>query len=455
MILAEQLASYAQSLSYADLPPGVIAVVKQRLVDSLACILGAYDAAPVAAGRALAAAVAVPASTVFGGSTRTTPDIAAFVNGTMVRYLDYNDGYMSKEPGHPSDNITALLAVAEAEGASGESLITAIVIAYEVQMRLQDAAGLNKRGWDHVNFVLIAVAVAASRLMGLTRSQTTQAINMSVNGHVALRQVRSGELSSWKGVSAANAARNAIFCATLARHGMTGPSPIFEGKMGFMVQLSGDFDLDVATWGMGANLDFMILKSLTKLYPTNGEMHTAVFAALKLRPRIPGIAAISAIHIDTTDIGFRILASDRQKWRPLTRETADHSLPYTTCRALMDGDITLKSYEPEAIADPRVVALMDRVTVREASALTALFPRSLPNSVTVTLTTGEVLTETVVSMPGTLEMPMTDAQFEAKFRAMAAPYLNAMSQDGALSFVRTLEKQVNFEPLFAAMRRSG
>lgn len=455
MNIAEQIARYAVTLDGDRLPPLVTKRVKQRLVDSLACALGTYGSTPAAAATALAAGVPVPAATVFGTGLRTTPDIAAFANGTMVRYLDYNDGYMSLEPGHPSDNIPACLAVAEAEGASGRDLIAAITVAYEVQMRLQDAAGLNKRGWDHVNYVLVSVAAAASRLMKLSEGQTAQAINMALNGHIAMRQVRSGELSAWKGASAANAARNAIFCAQLARHGMDGPSPIFEGRMGFIAQVSGELDFDIDRFGMPESGDYRILKSLTKTFPTNGELHTAVWAAIGLRSQVPDLGEIASIHIDTTDIGFRILASDPQKWRPATRETADHSLPYNVARALIDGDITLASYDAAMIADPLAVGLMEKTTVTEDPALTALFPQHLPNRVTVTLRSGAVLVNEVVSGPGSVETPMEDVDFEAKFRRMARPHISTRDQDIVLDFAWTLEAQGTYAPLFASMCPHG
>lgn len=449
--IAEQIADYAHSLDGGRLPPLVVHRVKQRMVDSLACALGAYGSVPARAATAMAAMVPVPAAGVLGTRLRTTPDIAAFANGTLVRYLDYNDGYMSRDPGHPSDNIPACLAVAEAEGAPGQELVAAIVLAYEVQMRLQDAAGLNRRGWDHVNYILVSMAAAASRLMKLDRRQTVQAINMALNGHIAMRQVRSGELSAWKGCSAANAARNAIFCAGLARHGMDGPSPIFEGKMGFIRQVCGEMDFDISRFGTAGNGDFRILKSLTKSFPTNGELHTAVFAAIDLRALLGNLDEVETIHIDTTDIGYRILASDPQKWRPATRETADHSLPYTVARALLDGDITLASYDPAMIADPRAAALMDRTTVAEDPAMTALFPAHLPNRVTVTMRSGQVFRREVVSGPGSVETPMTDADFDVKFRRMADGRIDRQQQDRALDFVMGLEHQTGYAALFDAM----
>jgi 2-methylcitrate dehydratase len=447
LTLARRLARYACNLSIDALPETVIACVRRRFVDSLACILGAYGAKPVEAAIAVAAQVQQPAASVFGTDMRTTAELAAFANGIMVRFLDYNDGYMGLEPGHPSDSIPACLALAEAESAPGSELIVAIVIAYEIQMHLQDAASLNRCGWDHVNYINVAMAAAAARLMKLDEEQAEQAINIALSAHLALRQVRAGSLSDWKGCSAANAARNAIFAANLARHGMTGPAPVFEGDMGFFRQVTGEFTLDVERFGNGDNGDFAILRSLTKTFPTNGELHTAVWAALELREQIADLGAIEAIHIETSEFNRRVLA-DPEKWQPRTRETADHSLPYNVARALLDGDITLESYSPQRIADPRVSVLMSRTRVTEDPALTKLFPQHLANRVSVSL---RALTREVISGPGSLETPMSDADFERKFRRMAAPHIDRGAQDRVLNYVSCLEKQIDFSELFTAM----
>ncbi|WP_434577174.1 MmgE/PrpD family protein [Pseudomonas sp. Z5-35] len=449
--VATRLARYAHEYRKQRLPAKIIHLVRQRFIDSLACVLGAYGADPVTAAVCYAAANTAKSSSVFGTDLKTTPEIAAFANGLMVRFLDYNDGYMGKEPGHPSDNIPACLAVAQAEGATGAELVSAIVLAYEIQMRLQDAASLNKRGWDHVNYINVAMAVAASNLMKLDMVQTEQAINIALSGHLAMRQVRSGSLSDWKGCSAANAARNAIFAAQLARHGMTGPSPVFEGEMGFFKQVSGPFELDTDHFGTPDNGDYAICRSLTKTFPTNGELHTAVWAALDLRKRIDGVDEIAAITIETSEFNRRVLADTPEKWLPKTRETADHSLPYNVARALLDGDITIGSYSAEKIADPAAIALMDKIVVAEDPALTALFPRHLANRISVTLVSGEQVVSEMITGPGSVETPMSDRDFERKFVRMAAPHIDATAQARVLGFVTRLEEQDEFESLFAAM----
>src|SRR5438876_8629341 len=147
--LAEHLAEYAVGLRFEDLPAPVVHEVKRRVIDSFGCALGAWNAEPCVIARKVAGQF-TGTTTLWGTQQRVPPDWAAFANGCLVRYLDFNDTYLSKEPAHPSDNIPAALAVAEAEEADGRELIAAIALAYEVQCRLCDAASLRARGWDHV-----------------------------------------------------------------------------------------------------------------------------------------------------------------------------------------------------------------------------------------------------------------------------------------------------------------
>src|SRR5881398_3358894 len=236
--LAERLADFAAALRFEHLPAAAVHEVKRRVIDSVGCALGAWRTEPCAiARRVVARFSATNGATLLGTRHAAPPDWAAFANGCLVRYLDYNDTYLSKEPAHPSDNIPAALAAAEAAGATGRELITAILLAYEVQCRFCDAASLRAHGWDHVTYGAFSTALASAKLMKLELEKTRHAVNIAGVGCAAMRQARVGELSHWKGVAFANAARHGVFSALLARAGMTGPGPIFEGEMGFEKQL--------------------------------------------------------------------------------------------------------------------------------------------------------------------------------------------------------------------------
>ncbi|MEL7237949.1 MAG: MmgE/PrpD family protein, partial [Planctomycetota bacterium] len=288
--LAHRFAEYATTLRFDDLPAEVVHEAKRVVLDSIGTALGAWEEDPCVAARSVATTYAAEAgATVLGTHHKAPPDWASFANGICVRYFDYNDTYLSKEPAHPSDNITACLAVAESLGSTGKDLITAIVTAYEVQLRLCDAASIRANGWDHPTYGCFSVAAAASQLMGLDAETARQAINIAGVGSAALRQSRAGEVSHWKGVAFAHAARQGVYAATLAKAGMTGPSPIFEGVMGFEKQLGVDLasiDGPFAGKKQTAGDDFMIRHSFFKFWPAEYHSQSAIAAVLQIREQL-------------------------------------------------------------------------------------------------------------------------------------------------------------------------
>jgi 2-methylcitrate dehydratase len=452
MSLSERLAEYASSLTYEDLGETVIQEAKKRLLDTIGCAIGAYRETPVKAVRRLAQrGYPGTSSTILGTKRKTSPDVATFVNGAMVRYFDFNDTYLSKEPGHPSDNIPACLSTAEMEGRSGKEMLLAMVLAYEIQCRLCDAADIRHRGWDHVCYGLVSAALAAGKLLGLSKEELSQAVNISLSSHLAMRQVRAGELSMWKGFSFANASRNAVFSALLAREGMTGPAPVFEGEMGFFNQVSGPFKLDVKSFG-GQGRRFKLEETLVKYYPAEYHAQTAIWAALDLRTKIGGdpLKRIAFVRVETHEAGYTILGKDPEKWGPETRETADHSLPYIVTMAFLEGKVDNETYASRKLGDPKVREFMKRVIVKEDKALTRSYPGSIPNRVTVKLDDGKTLSLQVDDPRGHPKNPMTEEEIERKFRLLTRGILTESHAEKVLRFVRTVEEQSDVSPLLAA-----
>jgi 2-methylcitrate dehydratase len=454
--LANRLAEYACSLRFEDLPEQVVHEAKRRFIDSFATAVGAMDAEAYAIAKRCALRVqSVSGASLIGGG-RSSPEWATFVNGLLIRYLDYNDTYLSLEPAHPSDNLSAVLAVGEMAGATGQDLITAAVLAYEIQCRLCDAASLRKHGWDHVTYGAISSTIAACKLLRLDAVKTTHAIGMAGVANTALRQTRAGELSMWKGCAFANAARNGVFAALLAAEGMTGPAPIFEGSLGFMKLLTGPFELPQlggestthhSPLTTHHSPDFMITKTYIKFWPAEYHSQSAIDAALQLRPEIGDIRNISAIDIHTFDAAVDIIANDPEKWRPSTRETADHSLPYCTAVALADGDVTLAQFDPKRFTDPALLELVAKIKVHRDPALTARYPNGIPNRLTVTMTNGRQLMKEVEFPRGHAHNPMTDAEVESKFRTLAELRYGKERSDKILAAFWGLERLRRVEEL--------
>jgi len=423
--LAERLAEFAIGLKFENLPPSVVHEVKRRVIDSLGCALGAWHADPCVFARQVASTFSAErGATLLGTAHRAPMDWAAFANGCLVRYLDYNDTYLSREPAHPSDNIPAALAVGEAEGSPGRELILAIALAYEVQCRLCDTSSIRARGWDHVTYGAFSTVIAAGRLMKLDAAALRHAIGIAGVASAALRQSRVGELSHWKGCAFANAARHGVFASLLARAGFTGPAPIFEGEKGFEKLVSGPLD-DIRL----PKDDFMILKTSIKFWPAEYHSQSAIEAALKLRTQINDIAQVESVRIESHGAAVDIIGSEPEKWHPTTRETADHSLPYIVAASLADGEISERQFTPERLADPKLLDLVKRVEVHRHAELTAAYPGAVGNIITVRLRNNNnrtlTLTERVDYPRGHARNPLTDAEVETKFHSLADPVLGS------------------------------
>ncbi len=435
--LAEKLAQFSRNLRYQNLPSEVVHEIKRRLIDTLGCALGAWRSRPCKIARKIASRSPLSKGAhILGSTALTSPDLAAFANGAAIRYLDYNDTYLSKEPAHPSDNISTALAVAESAGLTGKHLIEAIVLGYEVQCLLCDAAALRPLGWDHVTYGSFSTALVASKLWKLSEEKTVHALGLAGNANNALRQTRVGHLSMWKGLAFANAARNGVFAAELAKLGMTGPAPIFEGEKGFMKIVSGTFELPV----LRPEGPFKIMQTYIKYYPVEYHAQSAVQAALDLREKCPQIdpEQIEAIEIRTSDISYEIIGNDLDKWHPKSRETADHSLPYIVAVALMDGRVGLPQFNSRHLNDRRLQALIQKVRVFSDKSHSTAYPEAIGNTVSVKVF-GKTYVERVDYPKGFPKNKMSDAEIEAKFVRMAAALLSKTVMQNILDTIWRLE----------------
>ena len=446
--LAERLAAYTADMTVSNLDGETIGHANNRILDSLSCAYAAIDEPPVQATLAWADRKSgeTPASIIGGGEAAV--DAAAMANGTLIRYLDWNDTYLSLEPGHPSDNLGAVLSVADAQKASGEKTILAIALAYEVQCRLCNAASLRKNGFDHVNYGLVSATLAVGKLMSLNESELADAVRLAVNAHIALRQARAGELSEWKGMAFGNVSRNAVVAAELAREGIEGPAPIFEGKFGFFSQVTGEFDLDIDSFG-GREGEWLINETYIKFYPVEYHAQAAVNCALALRDE-HDIDPVDIKHIENEsyEAGVSIIAGENEKWRPKTRETADHSMPYCITRAFLDGDVTIDSFAPEKLRATDARELMDRITVEENEEFTERYGESFPHRMIVHTTEGRY--EHTIEYPkGHPEHPLTDEELAAKFEMGAADRLTSEERKNILSMVLNFTELPDVSELFA------
>ncbi len=411
----QDIAAYAAALTFDQLPRACVDAAKTRLLDSVACVLGGFDSPPARIACRLASTIsAAPGARVLGSGTLTAPDLAAFTNTVMLRFLDYNDTYVSLGSLHPSDIIPAALAAAEVAHNSGAQLLLSIVLGYEVAGAMSSAVNLRERGWDQGIYVAVASAVTAGKLLGLTVSELGHAVSLALVPHIPLRQTRAGELSMWKGCATAASVRGGVFAAQLARLGMTGPDEPFEGKDGLFARVTGQFDIRLPT----RPDRYAIQESNLKLQPA--EYHSQ--ALLDLVPAIlrrTPLDGIASVDIETYWMAYSEIGSEPAKWTPETRETADHSLPFLLGSALLDGGLWLDSFSEARLHDPTLRQLMQRIHVTEDPGLTARYPKELPSRLRITTHDGDIFTLATTYPRGHFRNPASAADVDAKFAAMA------------------------------------
>jgi 2-methylcitrate dehydratase len=442
----ELLSAYACRLTYADLSPAVVHQVKRTLVDTFGCALGGFHAEPAVIARRLASRVtsSTPAR-VLGTKETTAPDMAGFANGVMVRYLDCNDSYFSPGGGHPSDMIPSILAVADPVGCDGRTVITAIVVAYEVFCRLSDIVVIGDLGWDQGMFSVIGAACGAGKVLGLDHQAMSQAISLAVVPNLPLGVTRVGELSMWKGCAAACATRAGIFAAQLAQEGMIGPAEPFDGGRGLWEQAVGEA---VALERLGGGHEpFRITDTSFKFFPSQIHTQGPIGLALELRPRVAA-ADIAAIRLRTYRAAVRSAATDPQKWDPQTRETADHSIPYLVATAFHDGAVSPTSFTDDHLQHPEVRGLMAKMMVEEDSDFTQRFPEELNCWMEVTTASGQHFTAETPYPKGHRRNPLQDAELDAKLRHLADGVLPEEQCRAALAHLWDLDQASNLQALF-------
>src|SRR5574338_494465 len=307
--LVQHLARFAVRASWHDVPQMAREQLKIRVLDSIACALGARGAEPVRLVRSLVEELdhAGPCALIGGGSA--SPDRAALYNSELVRYLDFNDSYLSRDEScHPSDNLGPVLAAAEYAGASGRDFLAALALAYQVQCRLSEAAPVRDAGFDHVTQSAYAVAAGCARALGLDAVRTAHAIAIAGTAFNALRVARTGRLSQWAGLAHANVAGAATHTTLLARRGITGPAEVFEGDKGFMDAVAGCFVLD---WD-AEDLE-LVTRTILRKYTAAVHAQSTIEAVLALRAREQVSAgAVERVELEIFEAAYRTIGGGEE-----------------------------------------------------------------------------------------------------------------------------------------------
>jgi 2-methylcitrate dehydratase len=433
--VAETLARYAVNLKYEDLTPEVVHTAKRIVLDTFGCALGGYRSGPAQIAVELAGEITTKKpATVLCSGIKTSADLATFANGVAIRYLDFNDGFISVGNGHPSDSIAALLPAAELGGRNGRDLILATVLAYEVFCKVNDVLDIRSIGLDSSMFAGLAACVGAGRLIGLTEQQMVTAIGIFIGGNTAINQGRVGTLSNWKSYGSAESCRKAMFAVRLAQSGMTGPGQVFEGRDGFFNVISRKpFTLPP----LGA--PYGIMHAFLKRFALGQFAQTVAQAALESRRFVKDVNEIAEINVRVSRAAIKVMADSPEKWRPQTHETADHSMPYSVGVALIYGRIDPDYYEDPYLHDARLLDLVSRVKCIPSAEADRVQQEYNLCDLELVFKSGQRKAVRVEYHRGHWKNPMTDAEMEEKFRLLARGQLTAQKTDALLRQLWALE----------------
>lgn len=439
MTVVEQMAEFVVQASYEDLSSQAREQLKVRVLDSLGCAIGAMRGEPIGMIREHIENFGGARHCTLIGGGKTSPDRAAFYNSALVRYLDFNDSYLAKgETCHPSDNLGAMLAAAEYADCHGRDLLAALAVAYQVQCRLSDVAPVRAKGFDHTTQGSYAVAAGVAKALGLSASQTANAIAISGTAFNALRVTRTGALSHWKGLAYPNTSFGGVHAAFLAMRGITGPPEVFEGNKGFMDSIAGRFEID---WSK-ENLE-RVTRTIIKKY--NAEIHSqsAIEAILELKQQ-QGFTAddVTRIEIEIFDVAYHIIGGGEEGDKTIvrTKEEADHSLQYMVAVALLDDHVMPEQYESTRIQRRDVQTLLRKVVVRPLEAYSERFPNEMPCCLTVTLKDGRKLIAEKRDYEGFHTRPMRWETVAGKFERLSKPYSTSSLRRKIMEAVTHLEE---------------
>jgi 2-methylcitrate dehydratase len=443
-----ELSKWAAELKFEDLTAEAVDAAKRFLYDSLGCALGGYQQEDCKIMLEYARARGgTPEATCVGSGFKTNVVDATLLNSLMIRSMDYNDIYWKQDPSHPSDIIPAAMCLAEWRKLSGRELIVGIVLAYEMEMRWSEAAvpGIRERGWHHATLTSFVSPMVAGRMLGLSPGQMQHAIGISASPSMCLGAPTAGKLTMMKNTVDPMATQAGVRAALLARLGYSGPEHVVDGKEGIMHCLGDDWDMEKLTGDLGQR--FKIVDCGMKAFPVEALTHSPLTAMLRIvhendfKPD-----DVEQIIVETIARAADIL-TDPAKYRPNSKETADHSMPYCLAVAIVDGKVTPEQFKNERICDPALIPLMDKIKVVGNDEFEKLFPDEQSSRVTVKLKDGRSFCERVDVPKGDHRDPMSMDDIKIKFEALAAPVFDVAHCAGIRDMVLDLERLDDVEGL--------
>jgi len=451
--LTERVADFLVATKGTDLPPSVVNDAQYYTLDWLGSAIAGTVTEPGRMLLAQAASQAGKGATVIGLGDERNADLAALTNGGLSHIVEMDDLDRGSVVHPAAPIIPAALAVAEREEASGLGFLTAVVLGYEVAIRVGEAVGRSHyRFWHNTATCgVFGSAAAAGWLLGLDAEQMVWALGNAGTMAAGLWEfIADGAMS--KHLHAGRAASSGLLAADLARRGFSGARRILEGERGFFAATSSDARPELVTQGLIPGIaDYKISGVSIKPYPSCRHTHPAIDAALALhQEHVPVPDQIARIEVETYQAALDLIDNPN----PTHSYAAKFSLQYCVACALARGRVGLDDFGYEVLGDEAVRGLMARMSVGLSEELDERYPQEWPARVRVALADGRELTRLVKVPRGDPENPLTQAELEEKFRLLITGTGYEEIADALIEGVNRLERLESVRQLLIPLRQT-
>ena len=450
--MTEKFADFCEQLRYEDLPHDVIKRTKLLILDTVGIIIRArHDAESTSS---LVSAIeklemSNGSCQVFSDNKSYSPSAAALLNGTLAHSLDFDDTHAEASLHSSAPILAAALAAAEMNKSSGQQLITACVVGYEIQIRLGLAGGSSshyKKGFHPTATCgIFGAAAAAGYLMGLTKEQYISAFGIALSQSAGSMQFLTD--GAWtKRSHVGQAAQNGLSCATMAAEGFKGPSKAFEGQWGYFHSYASGGDMEKAIDGLGKKFETLNLG--VKPYPSCRYSHAAIDGIIELKNEL----GFSTAELDDIDIGLSETAlniigyplSDKQN--PKSVVDGQFSMPFCAAVTVKSGGLKWDDYKNH-LNDRDTLSLCNKIKVSPDKDAEECCPEYMSAKVKVVVK-GKKYEKFVKIPKGEPENFMEDSEFISKFRSLTEPYLSNERIDQLTGSMLKLDQSNNINSIF-------
>ena len=431
-----ELAAFACRAQLADLPQAVVARTRWVIADSLPVIAAGMQQ-PEMQALVKKSSFHKGSAWVLGTRTRASALDAALLNGTAGTFLELNEGNLFAK-GHPGIQVVpAAVALAQEVDVSGEALLMAVALGYEISARISRAAKVRIEVHPHGNWGVIGAGIAAARLKGFDEPRMLELINVAATMGMATSRQTLLDGATVRNIFTGHSGYMGLTAARLVECGFTGekdsPAAVY-GKV-----LSDGFDAAKTTENLGR--EWLLSQGFFKLHPTGRYVHSALDALedlLQNHPK-PQLDSVARIEVEA----YRLCAMLAEK-RVTSSFGARFSVPFALATLLHHGATGLSQFEEAAVRNEAVQGLAARVEMRENPAYTASYPAEQRCDVRIILADGEVMQGRCTVTKGEPSKPHSVAQLEAKFIQLGTPAWGEDVSARLLQAVLQVEQIKNF-----------